>query len=282
MGLTKAELKKRERERQKIHEEALEIFGKQQAEKLKNYHKFYISNSADLTFLEIGSILDEFYAGTETTKLMHNVEEGVSQEIQVTLRRNRQYMLTVTYLSDTIQFDIKFVKILQGVQQPTRGRTRERDKLIKKQAERQAETVKKVQGELDKGKDCAIKVVCCETGKLYGSIMECAEDLGLASQIVCKYLLGEAGRFSTNGYTFRLYNDENYNVSKMIKDERLKVKCIENNMIFENAVAAKKWLSKTVGGTQSYFYEAVNRPEDLTCGGYHWMYVDDNGNRVQK
>ena len=35
-------------------------------------------------------------------------------------------------------------------------------------------------------------------------------------------------------------------------------------------------------GSNLRLLDSINRPEDLTCGGYHWMYVDDNGNRVQK
>ena len=35
-------------------------------------------------------------------------------------------------------------------------------------------------------------------------------------------------------------------------------------------------------GNANFFYEAIKRPEELSCGGFHWMYVDENGEKVVK
>lgn len=105
---------------------------------------------------------------------------------------------------------------------------------------------------------------------------------------VTDYYCGEKTPAINEAYFFRIKNDKDVYVDlldkyfsncfeslwhgKQNREKYLKVRCVENNMIFSNCDDAEKYLLKTSGKVRkrSVFYACEN---GYACKGLHWEYV---------
>ena len=145
----------------------------------------------------------------------------------------------------------------------------------------QKEQVEKMDKKKSSGAKLKTPILCVDTGVLYESFTACEKDLGLSKGTVKDFLKGQASRIRTKGYRFMLYDaDKHEEVKESVNGSP--VKCLETGEIFETGKAAREWIKKNGFGNANFFYEAIKRPEELSCGGFHWMYVDENGEKVVK
>lgn len=263
-----------------IHERAVELYGQGEAEKIKQYKKFLIINNTSLTMIQVGEIIDEYMAGVETGKLAHEVYVGKKEQLDVNLEFTKKYTVDIEYLGEVIKFTFEFVGYVKGPTQRNKIKT-EREKLLEKKLMAQKEQVEKMDKKKSSGTKLKTPILCVDTGVLYESFTACEKDLGLSKGTVKDFLKGQASRIRTKGYRFMLYDvDKHEEVKESVNGSP--VKCLETGEIFETGKAAREWIKKNGFGNANFFYEALKRPEELSCGGFHWMYVDENGEKLVK
>ena len=263
-----------------IHEKAVELYGQGEAEKIKKYKKFLIVNNCSLTMMQVGEIIDEYMAGVETGKLAHEVYVGKKEQLEVNLEFTKNYTVDIEYLGEIIKFTFEFVGYVKGPSQRSKIKT-EREKLLEKKLMAQKEQVEKMDKKKSSGSRYQTPVLCVDTGVLYESFSACERDLGLSRGAVKDFLKGQAGLIRTKGHRFMLYDvDKHKKVKESVNGSP--VKCLETGEIFETGKAAREWIKQNGFGNANFFYEAIKRPEELSCGGFHWMYVDENGEKVVK
>lgn len=284
-------VKRREKKLEELHQLAVEMYGKQQVHKIDLYQKYLVINPANLTFCQIGDILDEFSAAIETGKIAHEIYPGKKEEINITMEGRKKYTMLVEYLEDAIKFTFRFVGYgtagdnLENAVKPKR----ERAKLIERQANEQ---IKMVEEEMENKrkrsenkasfKQKSVPIVCCETGVVYPSVKACARDLGISETIIYNFLRGKTTEMSTGGYTFKLYNDDNFRPRRN-KIVARRVKCIETDRIFPSLSSAEKWLRSNTTyekADKRRIYSSAFRPDELSAYGFHWMFCDKDGNQV--
>lgn len=77
------------------------------------------------------------------------------------------------------------------------------------------------------------------------------------------------------GYKWRLVIDgEVQHINDPIKPEPRKIKCIDLDIIFKDAVEAESWLKENNRKGNKGQIQKACRGENATCGGYKWMYAD--------
>lgn len=135
---------------------------------------------------------------------------------------------------------------------------------IKDKTEMYSKISKSLKGKYLNEEYSSKKIICMELNKEYPSISECARELDLKVQTICRILKGK--QVSTKGCTFKYVGGENPkgNIQKK------KVLCIELNKEFESMKDASEYFTGS-RNQHSNISSAIKR--NGTFRGYHFKYI---------
>lgn len=115
--------------------------------------------------------------------------------------------------------------------------------------------------------------ICLETGQTYLGIRDIADELDLTyNSVACAIKRhGSPGNCGLHFYKV----GENPSDISFVSSNRKHIRCIENEMEFDGAGDACRWLNVATIGSHAYdpIYKALRK--GTVAYGYHWEYVDD-------